>query len=235
MPLQRTRPEDRSLTWSAPMHVRLYLDQVDQILAAMKQLGPVRAVLPDFEGVIESGEELKTTGLERIRYLTLESGEVTGHLIGPDKVVDNAVRVRIEPGKRPSLVVGRSDDPLLVGVMEQMKSAVARGRTLLPWTTVGIFALLTLVVIGVGFLLITAGGIEARSAESRILSSVGGVMTALVMMASLRVTLPQSYVLVSYRADAPTWWERNSTAVIVNLVTNAIVGLLFFWLGQVVD
>lgn len=42
---------------------------------------------------------------------------------------------------------------------------------------------------------------------------------------------PRATIVLAYRADAPTWWERNRTPVLIGLVTNVGTGLLSFLLG----
>ncbi|MCA1703834.1 MAG: hypothetical protein LC808_11450, partial [Actinobacteria bacterium] len=42
---------------------------------------------------------------------------------------------------------------------------------------------------------------------------------------------PRATIVLAFRTEAPTWWERNRTSVLVSLATNALVGTAFFLLG----
>ena len=80
-----------------------------------------------------------------------------------------------------------------------------------------------------------------RSSESHtgetVLLVVGVSITMLITSAAVLWALfgtnrtPSGVTVLAYRSDAPTWWEQNRSAVILSLVTNAVVGVIFFALG----
>jgi hypothetical protein len=42
---------------------------------------------------------------------------------------------------------------------------------------------------------------------------------------------PEAVVMLAYRSEAPTWSQRNQTQVVLGVVTNVVVGAVFFVLG----
>ena len=81
MPLQRLRPEDKSEVWHPRKSVRLYLDDVDDILAVLKHTDPhVAATTADFAGGIDTAEELKVTGQRTLSDLLLAAGSNDHHI-----------------------------------------------------------------------------------------------------------------------------------------------------------
>jgi hypothetical protein len=43
---------------------------------------------------------------------------------------------------------------------------------------------------------------------------------------------PKGTVVLAYRIEAPTWWDRNRTALGISLATNVAVAILFFLIGR---
>ncbi|HEY5266245.1 MAG TPA: hypothetical protein VIJ40_05465 [Acidimicrobiales bacterium] len=43
---------------------------------------------------------------------------------------------------------------------------------------------------------------------------------------------PRGTVVLAYRADAPTWWQRNRAAATISFASSLISGIAFFLLGR---
>ena len=111
------------------------------------------------------------------------------------------------------------------------------------------FELLQLVAVGaaatgLGGLLLAAIGSEGSSSAVQTDSQISGWfwLAAGIMLVGLFAVMlwrklrgpnkaPQATIVLAYRAEAPTWWERNRTNVLVSLATNTVVGALFFLVG----
>ena len=226
MPLVRRRPEDKTGRWQPKKSVRLYLDDVDEILAIMRQVSDeVHAGTDDFSGTIAQADELKATGQRTIDGLDLSSENpqrgMWVHLRRP-------AHVRIVP----------RDDLGLAGAAQKVQDVLGRNQERLGgWdltrSEVATGVLIVVSPLWLGFFL---GAVLAGSGLRPLLLALAAGALAVLVFTPLRKLLgrnsePQATVVLAYRAEAPTWWERNRTAVLVGLATNAAVGAVFFLLG----
>lgn len=240
MPLQRLRPEDKTEVWRPRKSVRLYLDDVDEILAVLKHTDhSVAAVTPDFAGGIETAEELKTTGQRTLTDLVLAAGS-KDHNVSVE--LKTPVTVRIVP----------KDALDLAGASQRVQDVLSSRQERLGGWHLGsdsewfrivaslMIAGFTLAGTAIATTTSTAGdqpeGDIDWAISGWLLGAAGLVLLLLLSLVIGRKATgpnrnPRATVVLAYRLDAPTWWERNRTTVLIGLVTNVGTGLLFFLLG----
>lgn len=241
MGLERKRPEDRSENWQPRRSVRCYLDDVDAILAVLREVGDVVVETADFRGDISSADELRATGSDRLSGLLLraESGE-------------HRIEVRI--GDSARVMSSSRDSLLLVGAVDRTRSILESRQTFLgglprlarDGAAGGLAAALATLATGVG--LASAGtsllGTSTQSESKSDLELFPWWFFAAILAIPLAFGLftlgrarlgqnphPSGIVVVAYRASAPTWWERHGSEVLIGVATNLVVGLVFFGLG----
>lgn len=241
MPLTRRRPEDKSDVWHPKKSVRLYLDEVDEILAVLKHTDPqVEVTTPDFEGKISTAEELKVAGQTALTDLTLSAGN---NEYGITVELRQPLCVRIVPRDAFDLAgAGQRVQDVLSRRQERFGGWHLTGDAGDPLHIAPAVAGVAASIIAV---LSLETGLADSSSRERPASSVSGwvwlvgagLLAILVLVLLLRKMTgpnrsPRATVVLEYRADAPTWWERNRTSVLIALATNAATSLLFFLLGS---
>lgn len=227
--LTRRRPEDKSEVWHPRKSVRLYLDDVDDVLAVLQQTDPKVGVLtPDFAGHMYRADELKVTGQRTLDDLVLTAGS-QDHGISVE--LKRPVSVRIEP----------SDALDLTGARQKIQEVLSRSQERFGGWDVNTAsnevvgaAISGLVLLG---LLVTSQGETRTSGWLWREALVALIPLALAAVAFGRKLTgpnkrPRATVVLAYRAEAPTWWERHHTAVTISLVTNVLVAAVFFLLGR---
>ncbi len=238
MPLSRKRPEDKTERWQPRKSVRLYLDDIDELVAVMgRAIGTkVVADTDDFSGPVSDAAELKAAGTHELSSLTL-SASAFGGIDEPEE--QRAIGVRLA---RPvNAVITPRDDLQLLGAHQAIRDLLTRRQTRFGGVGFGgdmdsapfylQFPAVVGALLGLSGLLFT---LEVPRAVS-----IGGVALLVSVPAGYVVLraltgpnrAPIARVILAYRSEAPTWWERNRTAVVVGLATNAVVGLGFFLLG----
>lgn len=255
MPLRRTRPEDKSQEWRPKKSVRLYLDDVDEILAVMRQVDDeVRIRTAEHVGTIVNAEELKEAGPSTLDSLELQAGSKTAGMIiqfwdALDEVdsrsEESAIFVRLS---RPVVIrITPRDDLKLAGAAQAIHELLSRRQTrtggLAPGTTamdrfIAVVALFVLsAVLSRSLFRLAFGAPEGRDALPSFLIPFM-LLAALVVGLYFSYRLffgtnraPSATIVLAYRADAPTWWDRNRTPVLIGLTTNLVVAAVFFLLG----
>jgi hypothetical protein len=234
MPLTRKRPEDKSQRLQPRRSVRLYLDETDEVLGVMQKFGDVRADTNDFVGVVDQASDLKAAGTKVLRSLTL-------HVEG-----DGTRSMTVELGQPVGVTITPSDDLELAGAAQAVRSTIAACQTKLGGISrnaddperaqqrVALFAVPGVLAIVSGLILTLDP--ENRAENGGLLWTMLGVSLGLLFIAILVALLganpsPSGTVLLAYRSEAPTWWQRNGTAVVLGLITNGVVGAAFFILG----
>lgn len=248
MPLERKSPEDRSARWRPRKSVRLYLDELDRIIKIMEVVGsPVLADVGDFAGPIVSGDDLRIGDLERLKTCSLTAGPA-----------DRSIKVTIGP--MAEVEIAAEDDLGLTGASTRVQEVLnscrraAGGIGNRPDGSLSIPAVLALALfltgVIVGLAVLTSGGSGTSGAAVASAGSTAHTSDVLVrVLALVAVVLgvglgagaalvgpnayPKGIVILAYRIEAPSWWTRNGTSVIIGLVTSTIVGVFFFWLGRI--
>jgi hypothetical protein len=230
--LERKRPEDKTAIWRPRRSVRLYFDEIDEILAVLGQMHQeVAADTPDFSGPITSSEELKVVGSNRLTDCSLTADEKDR---GIGVILSKPVTVRISP----------SDDLALSGASTRIQAILNKcqlrfgggysGRMLAGFLA----ACISISAISFGLLVSSGQSSTAFNPGSTYLGLLGGV--ALLIVVRLGVGVfgrnpdPKGTVVLAYRVEAPTWWDKNRTAVGISLGTNVAVAVFFFFLGKAV-
>jgi hypothetical protein len=226
--LERKRPEDKSELWRSPTGVRCYLDDIDDILTVLREIGEVRAETPDFHGTIVSAAELKAAGKQQLTELTLTSKAGHGH-----------VTVRI--GEAVGVVLSPRDDLVLVGAADRIRRALQRRQSkwrtlrstnISPWLAVlGAFVALLLTSLSASQIAQALPQDSSAGSTVAIIVLVLGVFVAVTLGRAAVTYRASGVVVLAPRAEAPTWWERHRTEIAIGLATNAVVGVLFFVLG----
>lgn len=222
MSLTRKRPEDKSEQWQPATSVRLYLDDIDEILAILRQLGPaVSADAGDFAGEIASAEELKQLQAEgsSLHSLVLQAGSQAGQIRVRLRC---PVAVRIEPRDDLRLAgAGRQIHELLN--RRELRSRGSNDVLFLYVVCFGIIAAAWIALfLGVDAALMNVGAVSGLTV---------GVLTSGVLSLFGRTNEPEATVVLAYRREAPTWWEKNKTSVLIGLATNLVVAAVFLVLG----
>jgi hypothetical protein len=228
VPLERKRPEDKSRRWRPKKSVRLYLDEVDEILGVLRNVNDeVRVETAEYVGKIRA-----TSELEAISGRTLSSIKLTSLRVDtPDHEIsfetDPVVQIYLSP----------SDSLELSGASQRIQEIVNQCQTRFAGSNRGHGRHVVSLVFGcsVGLMAATLGTEEATGyGVSLILPVAIGLCVAWTMDRSMLALSPgpQGTIVLAYRNEAPTWCKRNKTAVGVSLATNLISGVVFFLLGK---
>jgi len=218
MPLTRRRPEDKSEWWRPKKSVRVYLDDIDALLAILHQVsGEVTADTGDFSGTITSANELRVVGQTSIDKLELKAERDDVQF---DVWLKDPVMVRISP----------KDDIRLTGALQAVQGVMEKAHMPLGGSP--------LLASGVGGPLLIALWIGFLFAAYYIgIAYAGPIVLAILVASAFGTRLlapnrqPGVIILLTYRSEAPTWWQRNRTAVLISLATNVLTGAAFFALG----
>ncbi len=253
--LNRKRPEDKSDQWRPRRSIRCYLDDVDEILSTVKDIGEIEVDTGDFLGVISSADELRVVDTRTLDDLTISVTSVEARL-----------EVNIAP--QAKIVLAPRDNLLLQGAAQRVQSvlrarmlrfgALNGGTTSSAWAESPLFATiggLAMAATLLGFGLTLGSMSTENSANSAATAEGAGASTALsaggwvaaffaiATVLALALALgawgrfgwtsdPRGTLVVAYHDEVPSFWRQNKTAIIIGLTTNVIVGFLFFFLGQ---
>lgn len=225
MGLVRLRPEDKTSIWRPRRSVKLYLDDVDELLAVGRPLGGLIATTSDFrsDGPLVTANDLRQISQSSINRLVLrtESGNLSVSLAEP-------VAVAIESHEDLTLVGARQR---IVEILNDRQTPLG-GLQWEIWSVV-----LPPFLFVVAFLSITLRS-QLSAGRSFIWFFGGAVIGLLLIIWGLgrfgNSGHPTATVILATRAEAPTWWKRNRTAVLIGLATNGVVGLAFFLIGRAV-
>jgi hypothetical protein len=233
MPLHRKRPEDRTASWTPKRSVRLYLDDVDAVLIAMSKLGPVMVETNDFRGQVASAVELREIEGKTLGSLRLAVKDDQG-----DREMEATLAPIESSGTSDTRYVGTAITPRedfeLAGAAQTVQQIVAsRQRRLggLYPSTESFFQSVAFVIAAIG----TIVGVAGNGTTTRIVGACFGVAALAALLGAAiwgRNPRPSGLVVLAFRSDAPTFWERNRTAILIGLATNALVGAGFFLLGR---
>jgi hypothetical protein len=259
--LTRKRPEDRSSTWRPRRSIRVYFDEVDEILGVLTQTGTVTADTGDFKGPVSDASDLGVAGNRELHQCSLKSE------------TDQGGSITVDLGQRAEVTIS-SDDLTLSGASGQLQGILkpCLRKLLRPGEVVadGKFVGISGLLIFVALLCLIFGpilfGTSFSSGSSTPTAGVSSTTTTLVVshnhangstnhdtqrfvgigLIFLGLLLvvgtetlgkslePTGVVVLAYRKDAPSWWERNKTAVFINVVTSLIVGVVLLFIGYAI-
>lgn len=242
MAVERKKPEDRHSSWRPSKSVQLFYDEIDTIIAIMRKIGDVVSVETlDFSGTVNSAQDLAVISTKRLQKCTFHAGTAERELW---VWIDTPIAVTISP----------SDDILLAGASTQVQSIMTRAQRTLgginfgdavqtPWTSTAFFMALCFALFG-AFLVIFGPHIGTHTKAHGLQYAFGPLLLiffGIVLLAVIVVFItalvrhnpkPSGSIVMAYRKDAPSWWDRNRTAVGISLVTNVVVAMLSFLAGR---
>ncbi len=225
MTFARAPHEDKSRKWTAGRSVRVYLDDIEELLRIGADVGGFVAESREFA----SSAPLESAGELRVGYQRSISGL---HL----RSSDSSVSVSI--GWKSGVSVRPADDPRALGVFYEIQRILERCQVGLPHR----------VLLWMNYALLPTPLLTGLFALSYIrfsshLFSVSGVASALVIL-SVAVALSMAAfkliaagfrvndsIILTSRAESPTFLERHRAEMVIGLVTNLLVGFIFFVLG----
>jgi hypothetical protein len=207
--------------WTSRRSSRIYLDEIDQIIGVMSQIGgKVEVDHPEFAGSIASGEDLKVIGGKRATNLTLKS------------FAPGDRSITFISGWSTTVRISRADDQQLYGAFVQLKEIVRQGTNFFNWIAISLVP-----VVG-GLVNVLLLGQRPFVTVAVAMSSIA-VLTLVVRERLLFTSRGRAaidhHIVLDYRADAPTWWQRNRSAVLIGLALNVVTSAAFFALGQATD
>lgn len=246
MNLNRKRPEDKSETWKPKRSAHFYLDDIDELLLLTKDLGDLEIDTEDFTGVVTDAEQLRS-GLEGENLAQLKLS-VSGN--GRSLVFATSPEIL--------LTISPRDDLLLRGAADSLKRIISSrmrrfGAFPAPGTDDPKLIIYTLFILfsftWAGFLSFIANpsgvseGAEQSAPDSidwLPLAVASGAIGLLVLLATGAWSAwgtnprPSGRLKLVWEADAPSWWREHKAALLLGLITNSIVGAVFFSLGLIV-
>jgi hypothetical protein len=228
------------------------LDDIDDLLGTMQNVGDVTADTGDFSGVIELASDLSAVGVKTLKSLVLTVDDADARSM--EVALSQPVRLTITPGDDLELVGAAQTARATLAARQRRLGGVSlpsddrqeHGRssdgTVLRAALIGATATIAAALIaGLVAVQTEAVSVVNASTDDRIAPeaiagiAVGFVATPLLVWlgAALfwRNPSPSSVVVLAYRSEAPTWWERHHTEVVLGVMTNAVVGAIFFLLG----
>jgi hypothetical protein len=228
VPLARIRPVDRRQEWQPRRSVRLFLDDIDEMVALLAQVGEVTALTSDFGGPLTNAKDLSVLGGKATRQIvTISTGNA-----------DRSIKV----GAAGFAYVEQTprDDLELSGAVQRIREVFDRrqrrfggfGLEAADWAALSIaVAALPLVAVGVGSALKATQA--SRLTSALVITGVSILLLAALVLATMfgSTKHPRATLVLAFEADAPGWWRANRKAVLLSLVTNAAVGAVFFVLG----
>lgn len=247
--LTRKRPEDKSERWRPRRSVRRYLDDVDEILSTVKDIGQVTVDTGDFSGAVANGNELRIVDTPTLDELTIsvESEERT-------LTVNVAPRVEMTLAPRDNLLLQGASQKIRTTLEARMLpfGAFSGGRAWVENPFAGIIGVVGPVATLIGLSLVIGLELEraanpadvdletpatAPSLDGWVTLVVLGLLSFLAASAFGiwarfgRNSDPSGVLVVAYKDEAPSFWRQNQTAIGIGLATNIAVGFLFFFLG----
>jgi hypothetical protein len=222
VPMSIKTPRDRSKTYNVERGGYVfYLDEVDEVLAVLSAFGTVVADTGLFKGEPTTAADLEKAHVDTATSLAMSAADASG----------DGISVELAPAGR--LTISNSQNIEVRGaaerIVEVMYSARRRPLPRLLNSSVGIlFAMMT--VIGGGVL---AGVIWDSLIGSRRRLLVMTVASAIASgaLVYLRERARPCLFVQSYRANAPTAWERNRESIVIGFAVNIVTSIIFFWLG----
>lgn len=219
--MQRKRPEDKSMTWQPRGAVRLYLDDVDEILATAARIPGSVAVETDEYKEITSTDDLRQIPATELRNLVVSAGS-------------EGRALKLELNRSTKLYISSRDDLDLVGAFERTKRLIeARERWFGSWAGWGeVWYLLLGLVVALAYLVrLVVSSIAGLSDAVSVVSYVALLIAPVTWWTVAgRSPQPSTQVVLATRSEAPTWWQQNRTAILINMVTSSV----FFLLGLVI-
>lgn len=234
MPLRRITPEENHQRWWPRKSVRLYLDDLDDITAVMRQVdNEVRVKTDEFAGTITTAEELRDAKPRSLDPLLLVAGSEERNILVQ---LSRPVVVQITPG----------EDLHLIGAAQAILALLTRRHTLTGgWSLprpISPRHFLPVMAATVFYTAAYLGGYAASGADFTgptapvllewvvILTLSFATFMAYRLVFGKNMT-PSATIVLAYRADAPTWLERHRTPILIALITNVVVAALFLLLG----
>jgi hypothetical protein len=231
MALTRKRPEDKTERWQPRRSVRVYFDDLDAILATIRKAMDDDKVLVDtgeFSGLIDGVSDLKeTTSAPRIDQCNLISRHAGD---------DGEKMISVSLGPSTVVSVSPFDDFRLSGAKKQLEDILNKSQRRFGGYDFGPGWIAWVVVALVVFPVLS--GLVQHSASKGLACFAGACLGALALVIMFCVLMkndrPKATIILSYRQDAPTWWQQNHTAVLISLATNLVVGVTLFFIGKAV-
>ncbi len=223
MKLQRLSREDNSRMFKI-RHARIvYLETVDAILAITYRINPAKAVqakMDDFGGDILSGQSLvgliKTEPTKLEIYTESPSGAKFSVVLGRTQLVR----------------IGNATDLTLRGAAEDvqdlLRTASIRPLEQLPFHTLLLFGFLALLLTFQRIIDQANSGLDG----GELLWITAAYAGAMSVVAREYWRRARTKIILAYRSDSPTFWERHGTSVLIGLVTNVLVSAIFFLIGR---
>ncbi len=228
--------------WRPCRSVRMHLDEVDEVLAAMRRLAPVEADTGEWSGEISNASELEAAGTHTLTSLALkaetEHREIVATLASDPPTYNSPY------GKQPVGIVRVPDDDYeLIGIANAIETVFRRQQTFIGGLReLAVVDLLIPLVSALFFLypltLTLNGALFGRDADWGDFAKTSILlMTAfliiLVAVARLRCNpRPGGTVLLVYKQDAPSFWTQYRSAILLSLATNSFVAAIFYLLGR---
>lgn len=252
MPLERTKPEDKSSTWRPRKSILLYFDEIDEVLAVLKQTsGTVNVDTGVFRGDIASANDLRPVGTKRLSQcvltaerddnrITVDLGEPAGVIISSDSLelsgASAGIQSVLKPRQRNLGGIDWSANPMGLWTGVAVLGLIIGGILFgIGFTYSGPATTTTTAAVAVGTPPKTTTGKETSNKAFR---PYGIGMLAVAFLALLggaifgRNPKARGTIILAYREEAPTWWKANHTAVTINLGTSVVVGVVFFFIGK---
>ena len=216
----------------------MYLDEIDEILAVMRSIGPVEVETEDFTGEVESAADLKTAGKELLTELKLT---VRDQIDGKEDERQMTATAASHGGYLSYLrtelgtMITPGDDLPLVGAERQVQETMIRAQRRFGGLA-GWFGIFASYVAGVYVALVVVDVTTKWSTATAVLVGLVMGIALVTSVTLLRATVgtnknPSGVVLLVYRSEAPTWWHQNKTGIFISIATNVLVGIGFFLLG----
>ena len=207
------------------------MDDIAEIFEILSALdGGVSAETSDFAEISSAGE-LGHLEVDEIYDLRMTAGA-------------GDTQMKVELGERARVTISQRNDPLLTGIVEQLRRVFGRrerpfGAWPRPDTLTDVFVVFVLAilvsfgVVGALFSEEVGGETRLRPAALWVLAGLGAAsaMWALWKTVYGRNPRPYAVVVAKWEKDAPTIWTRHGSAIMISLVTNVVVAVVFFFIG----
>jgi hypothetical protein len=234
------------MVWYPRKSVLLYLDEIAKIVALIRQTGiEITADTADFSGSLATADDLTILPNKSLTDCT-----ITGRLQERSIVVSLS--------HPTSVTISPSDDLALVGASNQVQEIIRKsartfgGPTYWNRNTTSPGLGIALLLLMAGFILFAISfstNVTTHTSKSGIKTHetsepnshlrpyaaipIGvGILLSLGEATLMKNPRPKGTVVLAYRIEAPTWWDRNRTALGISLATNVAVAILFFLIGR---
>lgn len=255
MPLKRLTPTVKNLG-----HLRLWQDDLAEIIAIVQKLKDVKITLEADKNQLTDGEaDLPSLPLKlgnRLRYFTIKAMQygIHGFENGlPDNQLPEGKEILVVRLARNNCEIEAADPDLqAVAVINLIEEKVRKCRRVPLW-----FPHLRLagpstsaaeswagVIVGACVAYLFLAGISMGSyfnghPGQQIIpwpgSIAAGIPVAVLLLGFIATAArARTILLTQTRANAPTFWQENRTAIAINVVTNVVIAGAFFLLGLTV-